>query len=450
MPLFLRVVFFFGDLLLLNVAIVLSYYCFDLPVFEAELINSIYLFIFSNLAWLFLVLVSNPYTFTRNSGIIKVLKNQISFLFVHLLVVASLILFFKKNYSPLQIGVMYLIVIPVFFAWKMLAYYAFSLFIKSGGDKNYIIIGGGDLAKETRKYFLMHRGLRYRFLGMFEATNEEVISIEEIKKFCKEKPIDEIFCCMPDVTNVPLKDLINFGLNNLIRIKLITDYSPFQQRSLEVEQYDHIPVLNVSTVPLDDFKNRIYKRIFDVAFSLLVSVFILSWLIPIVGLIIKLDSKGPVFFKQKRSGRNNQPFDCFKFRTMVVNSEADTKQATKGDARITKVGAFLRKSSLDEMPQFINVLLGDMSIIGPRPHPIKLNEHFSPKIERLMSRHYVKPGITGLAQAMGYRGETKEIADMRSRIKLDRFYIENWSMVFDIRIIFQTVTSLIRGSEKVF
>ena len=450
MPVYIRIIFFIGDLIFLSLAIIFSYYLLDLPIFGSELVNSVYLFIFSNLAWLFLVLVSNPYTFTRNSGIPKVFKSQLSFLFVHLLVVASLIFFFKKSYDPFQIGIMYLLFIPVFFGWKILAYYTFSMFTKRGLDKNIIIVGQGVLAKEIRKYFLMHRALRYRFLGLFETKGGESIPVEEIKKFCKARAIDEIYCCMPDIDNTALKDLINFGLNNLIRIKLIADYRPFQQRSLELEQYDHIPVLNVSTVPLDDFKNRVYKRIFDVAFSSMVIVTILSWLVPIIALIIKLDSHGPVFFIQKRSGRNNQPFGCLKFRTMVVNDDADIKQATKGDARITKVGAFLRKSSLDEVPQFFNVFMGDMSIIGPRPHPIKLNEHFSPKIERLMSRHYVKPGITGLAQAMGYRGETKEISDMRSRIKLDRFYIENWSMIFDVRIIFQTVISLIRGSEKVF
>jgi putative colanic acid biosysnthesis UDP-glucose lipid carrier transferase len=187
-----------------------------------------------------------------------------------------------------------------------------------------------------------------------------------------------------------------------------------------------------------------------IVFSLGVAVGILTWLVPIIAVTIKLDSPGPVFFRQKRTGINNKPFDCLKFRTMTVNAEADTKQATKNDSRITRLGHFLRKSSLDEMPQFFNVLIGEMSLIGPRPHPLKLNERFYPNLERLMSRHYVKPGITGLAQCMGYRGETRDIIDMRNRVKLDRFYIENWSFLLDIKIVLLTVTSLLRGSDKAY
>lgn len=135
---------------------------------------------------------------------------------------------------------------------------------------------------------------------------------------------------------------------------------------------------------------------------------------------------------------------------MILDEKADFVQAKQNDPRITRVGKFLRKTSLDEFPQFMNVLMGDMSIVGPRPHPIKLNDDFSSKIRKLMSRHYVKPGITGLAQCMGYRGETKSFLEMKNRITLDRFYVENWTMFFDIKIILQTAISLIRGSEKAY
>ena len=196
--------------------------------------------------------------------------------------------------------------------------------------------------------------------------------------------------------------------------------------------------------------NRVVKRVFDLIFSSAVIVLVLSWLVPLIGMLIKLDSRGGIFFVQKRGGLNNQPFDCLKFRTMVIHKEADHKQATKDDPRITRIGKFLRKSSLDEFPQFINVFLGQMSLIGPRPHPLKLNEEFSVKIEGLMARHYVKPGLTGLAQSMGYRGETKNIIDMENRIAMDRFYIENWSMWLDVKIIFRTVISLVKGSENAY
>jgi len=202
--------------------------------------------------------------------------------------------------------------------------------------------------------------------------------------------------------------------------------------------------------PLNDRLNQLLKRAFDVAFSLGVLVFVLSWLIPLIALLIRLDSKGPIFFKQRRAGKEGKDFYCFKFRTMYVNKEADTKQASRNDSRITKVGRFLRKTSLDEFPQFLNVLLGDMSVVGPRPHPIALNERFSPVIEKFMVRHLVKPGVTGLAQAKGYRGETRELRQMVNRVRMDIFYVENWSFLLDLKIIFWTVFSVLKGDKNAF
>jgi Undecaprenyl-phosphate glucose phosphotransferase len=446
----LRVAFFVGDLIFLNLSIIYSYSLFHVKLVGEERVNSIYLFIFSNLAWLFLIVVSNPYNVSRNWGISKIFKSQSSFIFIHLLVVASLIFFFKKNYAPLQIGVMYFLFFPVFFLWKLSILYLFNVFAKKSLiARNVIIVGQVDLAREVRRYFLIHPELRYRFLGLFENTPAG-LPLDQIVKFCKEKRVDEIYCCLPNIDNSELKKLIDFGLGVLIRVKLVADYRPFQQKSLELEQYDQIPVFNIMTIPLDDLRNQVLKRIFDFLFSLAVTLIILSWLLPIIALAIKIDSPGPVFFRQRRNGKNNKPFQCVKFRTMVANPEAHLKQATKNDLRITGVGQFLRKTSLDELPQFFNVLQGSMSTVGPRPHMIKHNEEYGRMIEKFMGRHYIRPGITGLAQTMGYRGETKDLSEMRNRVKLDRFYIENWSFLLDIKIIILTIVSLLRGSEKAY
>ena len=192
------------------------------------------------------------------------------------------------------------------------------------------------------------------------------------------------------------------------------------------------------------------KRGFDFVTSVIVFITVFSWLFPLIGLIIKLDSKGPVLFRQLRHGKDNIPFYCYKFRSMHQNGEADTKQATKNDARITRVGKYLRSSSLDELPQFINVLLGDMSIVGPRPHTIPMNVKFSEEIDNFMYRHAVKPGITGLAQAKGFRGETKNFYDIYSRCKLDIFYIDNWSPILDVKIMIWTFASLILEESDVY
>ena len=185
-------------------------------------------------------------------------------------------------------------------------------------------------------------------------------------------------------------------------------------------------------------------------FSTLILVMVFSWLFPVIGLLIKLESKGPVFFRQKRHGRNNKEFLCWKFRTMVYDKYPIFKQAQKNDPRKTKIGTFLRKTSIDEFPQFINVFLGNMSVIGPRPHPTNLNEEFRLKIDRFWQRHEVRPGITGLAQAKGFRGETATFDAMSSRVKLDRFYIKNWSLILDLKILVLTIILLFKGNENAY
>lgn len=211
-----------------------------------------------------------------------------------------------------------------------------------------------------------------------------------------------------------------------------------------------LPILRSHKNSLSEMDNRIKKRIVDLLVSSLVIVFILSWLIPIVGLIIKFQSPGPIFFKQSRSGRNNRSFNCLKFRSMVVNNDSNSKQASKEDKRITSIGKFLRASSLDEFPQFINVFLGDMSIVGPRPHMLAHTEHYCKLIQHYMVRHYVKPGITGWAQVNGYRGETKEPSLMAKRVEYDLEYMNNWSVMLDFKIIAMTALNMTRGEKNAY
>ncbi|NML66997.1 exopolysaccharide biosynthesis protein [Hymenobacter sp. RP-2-7] len=192
------------------------------------------------------------------------------------------------------------------------------------------------------------------------------------------------------------------------------------------------------------------KQLFDYCFAALVIIFILSWFVPLMALLIKLESKGPVFFKQLRTGQGGHPFYCLKFRSMTLNSEADSQQARKGDNRITKLGAFLRQTSLDELPQFINVLRGEMSIVGPRPHMLHHTAEYSQAIPHFMDRLQILPGITGLAQISGYRGETKEVTAMENRVNADIHYINNRSAQMDLKIIALTVAQVIKKDCSVF
>lgn len=202
---------------------------------------------------------------------------------------------------------------------------------------------------------------------------------------------------------------------------------------------DFLEIFNPQEIPLDHLSYRIQKRGFDILFSSLVILFVFSWLFPLLAIVIKLTSRGPVFFIQERTGINNKTFKCYKFRTMSVNKESDTKQAEKNDTRITPLGSFLRKSNMDELPQFLNVLLGHMSVVGPRPHMLKHTDQYSALIEHYKERHFVKPGITGWAQVNGFRGLTDELWKMEKRVEYDMNYLEKWNFLWDLRIIYLTV-----------
>jgi len=193
------------------------------------------------------------------------------------------------------------------------------------------------------------------------------------------------------------------------------------------------------------------KRLFDICFSLFVCVFVLSWLLPILWILVKLESKGPLIFKQNREGLNGDNFICYKIRSMRMNEKSyNNIHTTKNDSRITKIGSFLRKTSMDELPQFFNVLLGDMSVVGPRPHIASLSIEYQKEVHDYLKRHIVKPGITGLAQVSGYRGEVKRKSDIKNRVRLDIFYIENWSFFLDLKIIIKTVLNVFKGEDKAY
>lgn len=273
--------------------------------------------------------------------------------------------------------------------------------------------------------------------------------VEELKDYCLNNKVDEIFCTLPMAEVDKINDIMDFADNHLIRFRLIPEFGALNKR-MGISFYENVPVLTPRYEPLENTWNRIMKRGFDIFFSLAVISFIFPFLLPIVAILIKLSGKGPVFFRQLRTGKDNKSFYCYKFRTMTVNKDSDKVQATKGDARITKIGAFLRKTSLDEFPQFFNVLEGHMSIVGPRPHMLLHTEEYSKMINKFMVRHLIKPGITGWAQVSGYRGNTEESEMMVKRIEHDNWYVENWSLWLDIKIIFLTVINAVRGEENAF
>jgi putative colanic acid biosysnthesis UDP-glucose lipid carrier transferase len=339
-------------------------------------------------------------------------------------------------------------------SWRLIMIYFLRWYRSRGKNLQRVaVLGYGSLAIQLQRFFQLHPEYGYKISGFFDYQARSEKKLGDINAFYAhvlENRIDEVYCCVPYVSYPQVREVIDWSEDKFIKVKVLNEFRAFSLKGVELERYDNIPILSVTSLPLDDKRNQLLKRIFDVAFSVLFFTLIGWWLFAIVALLIKIDSKGPIFFKQMRAGKNNSKFMCWKFRTMELNHQADTFQATRHDPRITRIGALLRRSSLDELPQFINVLQGTMSIVGPRPHPLLLNEVFSQRIGKFMSRHSVNPGITGLAQVKGYRGETRELHDMKGRFRLDVFYIENWSLPLDLKIIIQTIAHLFKGSEKAY
>lgn len=345
--------------------------------------------------------------------------------------------------------------------WRLTFRAVLSAYRKKGGNsRNVIVLGAGRVANKVYTSNLANVMNGYKFLGFFDDRTPEEYRVEsslvkgtlsDVEKFSLENHIDEIICALPAGDDRKAVPIMKFAENNMIRFLIVPDFMRFVNRSVNLGFLEQsIPVVSLREEPLQKSYNRLLKRCFDLVVSLIFTLTVFPFLYIILGTIIKCTSKGPIFFKQKRTGENGREFNCLKFRTMKVNKDADKVQATKGDSRITKIGAFMRKTNLDEMPQFLNVLIGDMSIVGPRPHMLKHTEMYSKLIDKYMVRHYAKPGITGWAQVTGYRGETKELSEMEGRIKQDVWYIENWTFWLDIRIIFKTVANMIKGEEKAY
>lgn len=347
--------------------------------------------------------------------------------------------------------------LPAFFtfiAFSVLTHIAFRNYYRSNmNELNYVVVGGKPSnLKYLDQVFGSTYGDKASCLGRFGHTKIQGIkdlgSYNNIVDYVKKNHIDKLLYIYSDIPNNEVQKIIQLCRSRFIDFEVVPREIDLFKKGIQVEQLEHLPIFRRKYEPLHQFHNKLIKRAFDIIFSLLVIVFIFPWFLPIVFILIKLESPGPVFFLQKRTGYWNKPFRFLKFRSMTVNKDSDKLQAFKGDSRITKVGAFLRRTSLDELPQFFNVLIGDMSIVGPRPHMLKHTEDYSNLIETFMIRHEVKPGITGWAQVNGWRGPTETVYKMEKRVEFDVHYIENWTLLFDLRCIYLTVVNMIKGEEN--
>ncbi len=418
-------------------------------------LNQWYYLTYQTVTWLFIALIVRYYEVFRFTTPVEIITKLVKQFSIFLLVVIAFFPFAKTaifSGKAIAIFVIFSFVIIVAFKYFLFFYLKRYRIVTGSNFRNAVIIGYTTEAIRLKEVFENRKDYGYRFYGYFsdKKQNPEIKGkVEEIKKFVIDNKIDEIYCSLNEISNEKLKDLVEFADENKKAIKFIPDTKEIFSKNLKIDYYELFPVLSLQKTQLHNPYIKGIKRAFDIVFSFFVIVFLLSWLIPILAILIKLESKGPVFFKQGRPGLDEQEFFCYKFRSMQVNGHTE-KEASKNDPRVTKIGKFMRKTSVDELPQFFNVLLGDMSVVGPRPHLWSQNKAYASKIKKYMVRHYVKPGITGLAQVKGFRGEIETEEDMINRIKLDVFYIENWSMIMDLKIILQTVINIFKGEDKAY
>ena len=328
-------------------------------------------------------------------------------------------------------------------------------------QRKVLIVGAGKTGLEFYQNYVRNRQYGYQLTGFLDDQKHPSLNghylgkTADIDHVIAQHELDDIVVALPITQETEIRNIVAIAERQGKRVRIIHNVEPYTHGRMQVDRMGSLSMLTLRSLPLDYIDNKLYKRAFDLVFSLMVLLFICSWLFPIIAIIIKVTSKGPVFFKQDRWGLNNHNIKCFKFRTMITDS-TDTdasgkyRQACKDDPRITPIGRFLRKTSLDELPQFFNVFMGSMSVIGPRPHPVPLNLESKDSIERYMMRHWVKPGISGWAQVHGFRGETKEPLLMKKRIQHDLWYIENWTFWLDLQIILQTVVNAVKGEENAY
>lgn len=452
----LRFIYLFGDIVFINISFLSAYFIkFDNLSISNDQPYIIFILVF-NICWLMATYILKPYDIYRVTRYENLFGNLIRLFFLQTLLLTLFWVSFKAfYYSREHILWTYIFLYPLVTSWRFLLVYVLKQYRKKGFNyRRVVIVGAGELAQQLIQILNGNAHFGYKIIGVFSDNNPDNFeingTIDELEAFCLSNSVDEIYCSIADLKTAQVKQLTEFSDNNLIRIKLLPDVRGFANRQLKIDFYEHIPVLIFRNIPLDDLGNRFIKRTFDIIFSSFIIVLLLSWFYPLMAILIKSSSKGPVLFKQKRSGKNNEEFRCWKFRTMVVNEKADQLQAKKEDDRITKLGAFLRKTSLDELPQFFNVFRGKMSVVGPRPHMLKHTEEYSEIINKYMVRHYVKPGITGLAQIKGFRGETRDPKMMENRVRMDMLYVENWSFWLDIKIILQTILNIFKKEEYAY
>ncbi len=449
------------DIIIINV---FAYYLLDFgdaeiyfitdPLFKNK--HLIY-FIYSSCFWLLSTFFVRFYKVYRYTSLLNIISLVIKQFFVYTIIMYGFIGVFRSIDLSAFTTLRYLVICFITIGFgKILSYYilkAFRSYFK-GNVRNVVIIGCGKSVQNFKAIITDKKELGYKINEVFCDSDFGTKPLKDCFEYLKNATfIDEIFCAIDELTEKQLNELVKYASINHSNIKFIPKDAEIVTKKLKADYFGLLPVLSIQRASLNDDINKAVKRCFDIIFSLFVICFVLSWLTPILFIITKIDSKGPLFYKQERTGIDYKVFYCYKFRSLKMEDQKDHESYVKpGDQRVTVVGKFLRKTSMDELPQFFNVLKGEMSVVGPRPHMLMYTDIYSKKINKysFIQRHNVKPGITGLAQVSGYRGEVQSDKDIIGRVKYDIFYIENWSLLLDVKIIIQTFINIVKGEDKAY
>ncbi len=456
-----RVAITIGDMCLLNFIFISLYYIFSNQLLNENKTNSLpQILVLINLVYLLCNYNSSIILYERIVRPEQILTRAIRHTSYHALIFISLI--YIVNYCILSmqfIILFYGIFLISLITYRLGVRYIIKWYRKHGGNsRSVIFVGDNSNMQELYKEMISAPTTGYQVLGYFAEKPSEKFPEKDfylgdpsgVIAFLKNKGVEHVYCSLPSAYSEVIIPIINYCENHMIRFFSVPNVRNYLKRRMFFELLGNIPILSIREEPLAQAENRFIKRLFDILFSLLFLCTLFPFIYIIVGIAIKITSPGPILFKQKRSGEDGKEFWCYKFRSMRVNKDSDKLQATKDDPRKTRLGNFLRKSNLDELPQFINVLLGNMSVVGPRPHMLKHTQEYSKLIDKYMVRHLVKPGVTGWAQINGFRGETNELWQMEGRVQRDIWYLEHWTFMLDIYIVFRTVKNGIKGEEKAY
>ena len=411
--------------------------------------------LYYNLTWLITTYSLNFYPTARRDGFMTNFKTFVVLFIIYGLVYFTSFVFLGMNsYTPIYLSLVYVQICFLLTLFRVLFYWSKKLYRAKGFNSTRVVVIGKDKNLQKLKRIFDNPEYGYRYMGYFDNVKSDhptcLGDIESSFNYIFENNVEEVYCMASKLSKAEIQYVMKIADNSLKRIKIIPDNKELFSKAMSLELYGSVPILNLRASPLDlDYSNLI-KRTFDIVFSSLAILFVLSWLTPLVYILMKIDSKGPLFFKQQRHGVNREVFWCYKFRSMTKSTTSDTQMATKDDVRVTKLGKILRKTSIDELPQFFNVLKGDMSVVGPRPHMVVHTQEYEGSVDKYLVRHFLKPGITGLAQIQGCRGEIVDRSDIVNRVRYDIFYMEKWSLALDAKIVFLTIYNAIKGEARAY